>query len=455
MTDLEKKVSQTCSAKVLLFALLGLCVLMIFSMLIFWYHIKEMASFSEEIANDLKELYEKDTKRLLKVLKSTEFENKEMMTNNLPADIKLVPTVALSWKHVNEIFTLSEKLSDSVHNLFNNETGVLFGVLKLPRNKQTPTNWKSIVRNMTALNDSAIVNISLTKIPIKAPSKPPSDRLDNCESCFKHSFNYILDNDKICSRNDKSPEIDIVVMIFTIHKNRIQRDTIRRTWLTYAKNNSLDSNIRYAFLLGAPADPAMNDKVKEEFNLFKDILQEDFKDSYSNLTYKTMMAFKWASTKCKEAKFVMKTDDDMYVNIPNIITAAKARKDQLQTSVGGACHQKAQPIRDQRSKWYASKRSFPGSHYPGFCSGTGYVTSMNVVTKVFEVSQHVPFFHLEDVYVALCIRKLGYKLQAIANFNAGRFRADPCIYQGNTMMTSHQVPPDMMQKMWSGKCNRN
>ncbi|OWF40049.1 beta-1,3-galactosyltransferase 1-like [Mizuhopecten yessoensis] len=378
--------------------------------------------------------------------------NKTLLYLFIGLCIAMLCSAFLYWHYVNEVLSLTVVLADTVKNIYTDGTSLLLDTLRL---NKTESNHGPTTRRPGSGNVTTLGKVPTTKKRTEAPPRPPTDRPDNCEVCFKHDFNYVLDNDQICARNDKSPEIDVVILIFTVHQNRLQRDTIRNTWLTYAKNNSLDSNIRYAFLLGATSDSNMNKKVKEEFDVFKDILKEDFKDAYSNLTYKTMMAYKWASTKCKDAKFVMKTDDDMYVNIPNILKTLNTNKDKLQTHVGGACHQVAQPIRDHRSKWYASKRSFPGSHYPGFCSGTGYVTSMNVATKVFEVSKHVPFFHLEDVYVAICIKKLGYKLLSIPNFNAGRFAADPCIYQGNSMMTSHQVPPDMMKKMWFGKCKKN
>ncbi|XP_033758670.1 beta-1,3-galactosyltransferase 1-like [Pecten maximus] len=403
----DQKGYRVCSTKGLLYAFGVLCVVMFASVFVYWYQVNELFTLSMKLTDNVKEFYEKDAKAFIDVLKISGYDNEQETAGKKSGAGNLVSKNTLS--------TTAKSIKSSG---------------KLP-SKQTAN--------------------SATKVKSKSVER---DRTDNCETCFRHDFNYILDNDQICARDDKSPEIDLVVLIFTIHKNRLERETIRKTWLTYAKNNSLTSNIRYAFLLGAPADPNMDKIVREEFDIFKDILQEDFKDAYSNLTYKTMMAYKWASTKCKDAKFVMKTDDDMYVNIPNIMTTLKNHKEKLQTSVGGACHQVAKPIRDHRSKWYASKKSFPGSNYPGFCSGTGYVTSMNVATKVFGVSQHVPFFHLEDVYVALCIKRLGYKLVAIPGFNAARFKPDPCIYHGNSIRTSHQVPPDMMEKMWFGKCDK-
>jgi hypothetical protein len=129
-------------------------------------------------------------------------------------------------------------------------------------------------------------------------------------------------------------------------------------------------------------------------------------------------------------------------------------KEKLQTSVMGACNSKARPIRSQKSKWFASEDSYPDKFYPGFCSGTGYVTSMHVAKEVYLISPSVPFFHLEDVYVSLCIRKLGFKLQAMPGYNAGRPKLDPCVYKGDKLITAHQLSPIMLQMIWGKQCIR-
>lgn len=58
----------------------------------------------------------------------------------------------------------------------------------------------------------------------------------------------------------------------------------------------------------------------EESRTHGDILQEDFVDSYMNLTIKSVMGLKWASTHCPQARFLMKTDDDMFINVPSLLT---------------------------------------------------------------------------------------------------------------------------------------
>ena len=57
-------------------------------------------------------------------------------------------------------------------------------------------------------------------------------------------------------------------------------------------------------------------QIVEEYRTHGDIIQEDFVDSYMNLTLKTIMGIKWAQNYCSKASFILKTDDDIFVNIP-------------------------------------------------------------------------------------------------------------------------------------------
>jgi len=277
-------------------------------------------------------------------------------------------------------------------------------------------------------------------------------RQTTCIGCFKHKFKYVIENDNICQETSYTNNVSLIILILTTHSNVNSRNALRRTWLTYTKNNT--GNVRYAFLLGESNCTALKQSVIEENTLFHDIIKEDFEDSYHNLTYKTIMGLKWVSLKCSNAKYVLKADDDMWINIPTLM----ARLDnplvakRLQTSVAGKCFKKAFPIRNTQSKWYASYLSFPDKTYPGFCSGTSYVTSAKVAHQIYEISPNVPFFHLEDVYVALCIRKLGLNLEPMPGFNAGRPNLDPCVYKGSQLISAHQLNSAMMYNMWDRSC---
>ena len=360
--------------------------------------------------------------------------------------------------HLTSIIVISERLRDSFTGLLNDNTSFYeergqnpSNIVRIPHlNVSKTITVKPKDKTTTSTTKKTTTTTTTTVKPTtKANPKQPTPRPDECKACFEHNFKYIIDNEKICESGNGKSNVEIVVFILTVHQNRQARDTLRQTWLTPTKNNTAD--IRYAFLLGSTPNKDLQKKVEEENAIFHDILQEDFKDSYFNLTYKSIMSFKWASTKCKQAKFVMKTDDDMYVNLNSVKNVVSKHGDSLQTAVGGACHMSAGPIRDKNSKWYASKLSYPRNTYPGFCSGTGYVTSMNVATKVYEVSKSVPFFHLEDVYVALCIKKLGYRLKPLPGFNSGR-TPPGCAYKTNNVVTSHYMGLDLIKKMWNQKC---
>ena len=275
-------------------------------------------------------------------------------------------------------------------------------------------------------------------------------RQDKCNNCFRHEFKYKIDNPHICKLSSKQPEIDLLILILTVHRNSLQRQTLRDTWLTYSQNNS--ANVRYAFLLGEVPDSKLQEKVLQESQQFGDIIKEDFIDAYTNLTYKTIMGFKWASSRCVVAKTVMKTDDDMYINVQKVINIIRRNATLLQTNVIGACTHNLRPYRNKDHHWYASVNSYPGKYYPDFCYGASILMSINIAEKIYQISPHVPFFHLEDVYVGLCLKRIGYHVKGITGFDVRDFKLDSCTFSNKTLITIHNLTPDMMRRLWHSKC---
>ena len=190
-------------------------------------------------------------------------------------------------------------------------------------------------------------------------SKLMNARKEECNSCFNHDFKYLINNPDICKLTSGQTEIELLIIILTVHSNTLARNALRETWLTFSRNNS--ANVRYAFLLGENQNTELQEILSKENEQFGDIVQENFVDAYSNLTYKTIMGYKWAASYCSVAKAVLKTDDDMYINVPNVLHIVRKDYILLQTNVFGACSQVAYPIRDASSKWFASVQSYPGN----------------------------------------------------------------------------------------------
>lgn len=272
-----------------------------------------------------------------------------------------------------------------------------------------------------------------------------------CNRCFVNQYKYGINNINICQPTHPGQSVDVLFLILTVHGNREARDAIRRTWMTKSKNNT--ANVRHVFLLGETDNKVLQEKIAAESQLHQDIIQGNFTDSYNNLTLKTIMGFSWTSTFCSSVKVVIKTDDDMFINWPYLLRAINQNKDNLQQSVLGFCFAEMPPVRNNSSKWYTSHEAYPYKLFPRFCSGTAYVTSIDMILKILLVSENVPFFHLEDVYIGMCLSVLGAGVTHVGGFKADDIPIhDECDYKSKYVLTYHRLAPSMLQSIWKKNC---
>ena len=106
-------------------------------------------------------------------------------------------------------------------------------------------------------------------------------------------------------------------------------------------------------------------------------MQEDFIDSYANLTVKSLMLLKWFSKSCEKVPYVLKTDDDVFINLKNLhalVTKNKKTNLLMGTLICGAT-----PIRDPYNKWFSSKYMYGKKRYPNYLSGTGMEIQISVI----------------------------------------------------------------------------
>ncbi|KAH3839467.1 beta-1,3-galactosyltransferase 5-like [Dreissena polymorpha] len=261
-----------------------------------------------------------------------------------------------------------------------------------------------------------------------------------CSNCFPLDFRLMITPDRLCDGG----RVDMLIVILSYVTNRFARDAIRSTWGSLCV--SRDSNIRLAFVIGNNQDQEDNALLLKESSEFHDILQADFRDTYNNLTYKTMTGLKWGHERCSNAKYIMKTDDDMFVNteiLPILLKAAPRIH-----FMGGYCWGRKAPLRQTSSKWYVSVRQYGKPFYPPVCSGTGYMLSSDVVGQIVNVSRNIPFFYLEDVYIAFCVNKVGVSPVSLTGFSYKFVPFVPCVYR-NSVITSHHLTPGVLKYFWT------
>ena len=55
--------------------------------------------------------------------------------------------------------------------------------------------------------------------------------------------------------------------------------------------------------------------LQKESSINDDLLQKPFRDSYKTLTTKTLEILRWYLEYCDHVPYLLKTDDDMYINV--------------------------------------------------------------------------------------------------------------------------------------------
>ena len=239
------------------------------------------------------------------------------------------------------------------------------------------------------------------------------ERPDWCNDCFKRPYTFLIAEEEVC-RNSR--DIDLLVVVHSAPGNILRRNLIRDTWANIIIMERY-SNVRYIFLIG---HSSLNSYIKEESNNFGDLTLQNFTDTYLNLTLKTLMGFEWARTFCRQARLIMKTDDDVIVNIPTLLQVIGHTNYSAQI-VHGHCFKnrpavRQEPIEEEYRKFYTPYWRYPHSIYPPYCYGIGYIMSAQTADRILSISPNVPFFEWEDVYVGLCLKALGHRLRKVRGF---------------------------------------
>ncbi|XP_052281082.1 uncharacterized protein LOC127878596, partial [Dreissena polymorpha] len=131
-------------------------------------------------------------------------------------------------------------------------------------------------------------------------------------------------------------------------------------------------------------------------------IQANFTDTYRNLTYKAISGLRWAQENCPNTTYVLKTDDDIVVDIHRVVRLMKAyieNKWGKKNILAGYIWPHMNVDRNKSSKWYVSPEEFPKPFYLKYCSGSSYLMSTDVVAKFYTNSLTVPFFWIDDYYV--------------------------------------------------------
>ena len=177
----------------------------------------------------------------------------------------------------------------------------------------------------------------------------------------------------------------------------------------------------------------------------------NFQDAYRNLTLKTIAGFHLVNSHCAHARFIMKTDDDVYVNIPSLLDLLARENENFSF---GRLFKLAHPQRDSKSKWCISHEAYPNQTYPDYYNGAGYVLSMTHVREILNIYQNVDFIPFEDVFVGLCLNHIGVKLTYTQFHTSVRYMSQFPLRLSKyiDVITVYGVPRTLMKTIYDEPC---
>lgn len=195
-----------------------------------------------------------------------------------------------------------------------------------------------------------------------------------------------------------------------------------------------------------------------ESSVFGDMIRADFVDTGGNGTLKTLLLLQWARTFCPRVSFILKADDDAYVDVPRLVSLLERKQAAFENDTHrrgsdpgfllGKRHEAKSIVSNNESRYDV----VPGAHHtdalPTYLSGVAYVLSGGVVGPLLRKALDTPALHLEDVFLTgLVASELGLSLIHSPCFACCEELPDPCAYR--RLLAATVSKPDSLRNVWN------
>lgn len=165
-----------------------------------------------------------------------------------------------------------------------------------------------------------------------------------------------------------------------------------------------------------------------EHSQYGDLVQCNSRDTYTNLTLKSIAALEWTRQYCSSARYLLKTDDDMFIDVRRLLRfidkveteaitesgvsnfhsrqSPHSNMDQnnfspieadifdsaatpifdveIPPTIWGRLAHGWRPIRQNNSKYYVSRTQYYGKVFPDFCTGPAYLMTRSAISPLYE-----------------------------------------------------------------------
>ncbi|XP_064091838.1 beta-1,3-galactosyltransferase 5-like [Macrobrachium nipponense] len=268
----------------------------------------------------------------------------------------------------------------------------------------------------------------------------------------KQQLRYLIEEPNLCKER---PDLHIISYVHSAVHKKENRQLIRDTW----------GNIKYypqvrmkvIFVFGAAASKEEQKIINEESEKYHDIIQTDFVDSYKNLSYKGVSALQWVTQHCMHPQWILKSDDDMIINVFALVdylkayTEEEAKKNSVPDKIMCAVWWGMPVLRGKGcAKWCVSMDEWREGTYPPYCSGSAFVIPTHRAPDLYHAYYHAPFLWVDDAYISgVLAKQAGVQHKPLHSlYELNHFLIEKNLVHGNRIFCHHPGAASMREKWW-------
>lgn len=321
------------------------------------------------------------------------------------------------------------------------------GLINLKRPYRTGTGKNnSVVGNKTEdTKAEQVAVIKTTRRNTVNVSKKPTFPI----TISDHPYN--INNKLVCKGIQ---DLSFVVIVHSATTHFMRRSSIRETWANF--NLFKKHSMRIVFLLGKPQKDSTQALIEHEATLNKDIIQGNFLDSYKNLTHKGVLGLRWISEACSQAKFIVKVDDDVFLNVFKLMQQIEGEFRNKTRHIWCPVRRKGTSvIQRDKGKWVISENEFKNmTYFPvTYCNGFVTVMTHDIIKEMYETAKVTPFFWVDDIYLfGLLPDKIGNVTHSpLLNLNLNEKDAIKCFESKDKqchLLVANAHSDGIMDKFW-------
>jgi beta-1,3-galactosyltransferase / beta-1,3-N-acetylglucosaminyltransferase len=267
-----------------------------------------------------------------------------------------------------------------------------------------------------------------------------------------------------------SDKFNLIRTVFLVGQMEINSETISNKRSNYDGDGELDNEKFYeskraanikrkaksSQIAQSEFDMVQNDDaaavayhLELENEKYRDIVQQNFHDTYYNNTLKAFMGLKWIEKYCSNVKFYLFIDDDFYLNQKLLIKYLlnNVTEDMLPSFYAGYVFSNSSPMRHMFSKWYISLKDYPYHKFPPYVSAGFYLLSQQSAHLFYMASKLIRKFKLDDIYMGILAYKLDIKPLHMDNVYYYAPTYFPSVY-AHEVIGSHGFSPEQIMSMW-------